>query len=93
MAGDLLGNHWEMSEALPILVKVAKEARFVAGRAAAADGLEHILHNLPKSDPRRKSVISLLREIAESDRSENVKAAARVTLELGRRRLMTGKKN
>jgi len=88
MAGDLLGDHWNMEEALPILVKAAKEARFVAGRASAVHGLEHILQNLPKSDLRRKSVISLLREIAESDRSENVKAAAMVVL-----RFMTGKKN
>jgi len=88
MAGDLLGDHWNMEEALPILVKAAKEARFVAGRDSAVHGLEHILQNLPKSDPRRKSVISLLREIAESDRSENVKAAAMLVL-----RFMTGKKN
>lgn len=93
MAGDLLGNHWEMSEALPILVKVAKEARFATGRTSAAYGLEYILRNLPKSDPRRKSVISLLREIAENDRSEHVKFAARESLKHGRKPFKTSKKN
>ena len=34
MVGDLLGTHWNTEEALPILVKAAKEARFVAGRHA-----------------------------------------------------------
>ncbi|MBM3156839.1 MAG: hypothetical protein FJ004_06100 [Chloroflexi bacterium] len=93
MAGDLLGNHWNTEEALPILVKAAKEARFVAGRDAAVDGLGYILQSLQKSDPRRKSIISLLREIAANDRSKNVKAAARNALNLLKKRPMPGKKN
>jgi len=92
MAGDLLGDHWETIEALPILVKAAQEARFVAGRESAIHGLAHILNNLPKSDPTTKSIITLLREISKSDRSENVKAAARVALETGCGRRRTNKK-
>lgn len=93
MAGDLLGDHWQVTEALPVLMKVAKGARFVVGRDAAVDGLERLLHNLPNSDPARKSIIALLQDVYKGDRSQEVRTSARVSLEQGRKLFMTGKKN
>jgi hypothetical protein len=81
MAGDLLGDHWEINEALAILIRVSKEARFVAGREGAIHGLAHMLCNLPKSDTIRMSIISLLRNIAKNDRSQKVRVSASLALE------------
>jgi hypothetical protein len=81
MAGDLLGDHWEVSEALPILIRAAKGARYVAGRKGAIHGLAHILNRLSESDTHRGPIISLLRNIRKRDNSKEVRVSANLVLE------------
>lgn len=81
MAGDLLGDHWETKEALPILIKVAKQAKYAAGRHSAIHGLGHVLRKLPDSDSSRETIVSLLRGAYENDRSEDMRITARMLLE------------
>lgn len=73
MAGDLLGDHWPLRKTLPILMQVAKQARYVTGRAAAVDGLEHALTNKGLTRAQRNNIFSLLQDIAKSDRSAQLK--------------------
>jgi hypothetical protein len=40
MAGDMLSDHWKAEESMPVLLRVAQKARFVAGRSTGLDGLE-----------------------------------------------------
>lgn len=71
MAGDLLGDHWELQESLPILFRVAKDARFVAGRKAALHGLAHALSRTKGSS--RSRIRRVLAEVQEADRSGAVR--------------------
>lgn len=72
MAGDLLGDHWEPKTALPVLLKVAREGRFVAGRLGALHGLDHLRdHMAPAS--WREIVGTLLHEMRRTDRSKDVR--------------------
>lgn len=88
MAGDLLGDHWTLKEAIPLLVKAAKEAKFVAGRKGALHGLAHVLNNLEEShspdfiDAKNKITI-LLQQISENDRSQEIRKDAQRILENG----------
>ena len=81
MAGDLLGEHWNVNEAMPILMKLAKEARYSAGRDSAVHGLEHILQQLSDDKSKKKEVISLLKGIAKTDRSKDVRIGARMVID------------
>ena len=79
MAGDLLGDHWNVAEAFQVLKKVVKEARYSIGRDNAVHGLGYLLDRL--SDPEDiSSIISLLIETSEKDRSSSVRLAARMVL-------------
>ncbi len=79
MAGDLLGDHWNTPEALPVLARLAKQARFAVGRDSAVHGLARVLTRV--SAPRDVQLISsLLADIAESDRSKKVRACAALAL-------------
>ncbi|MES2465270.1 MAG: hypothetical protein V4671_32290 [Armatimonadota bacterium] len=40
MAGDMLSDHWEARESLPVLLRAAQKARFISGRSTGLDGLE-----------------------------------------------------
>lgn len=79
MAGDLLGDHWPLNVSLPILTRAATRARFVAGRLGAIHGLAHALKRLPQA--RKRPVTALLKEVAKSDVSGNVRMTARLILE------------
>ena len=88
MAGDLLGDHWQLKEAISLLVKTAKGARFVAGRKGALHGLAHVLDNLeeihsPDSINFKKKITILLQQISESDRSREARKDAQMILENG----------
>lgn len=61
MAADLLGCHWEVSEALPILLRTTRQARHAAGREAAVLGLEKVLAGLPAQSPYRDQILDVLR--------------------------------
>jgi hypothetical protein len=81
MAGDLLGDHWEPDVALPILMKVAKEAKYWVGRENAIGGLEHLFHNFKKSKIKRDQIFNTIRTISKNDRSENVRISAKLVLD------------
>jgi len=53
--GCLLGMEWPEGEALPILVRLSRKARFPAGRTAAIHGLEHLAED---GSPRVRSAAS-----------------------------------
>jgi hypothetical protein len=78
MAGDLLGDHWEVTKTLPILLRVAKGARFAAGRKGALHGLEHALAKV--EDSTKKSILTLVHELSEVDRSPKVREYAKLML-------------
>lgn len=79
MAGDLLGDHWSLSSALPVLLRVANEGRFVAGRESAIHGLCHAMERASESDSQR--IREALRAIGMKDRSRTVRKAALAVLE------------
>jgi len=79
MAGHLLGDHWSLSSALPVLLKVANEARFVAGRESAIHGLFDALARAGVSEGQR--IREALKAVAHSDRSGRVRTAALETAE------------
>lgn len=74
MAGDLLGDHWNLSSALPVLLRVAIEGRFVAGRESAVHGLCHAMERASQFD--RERIRTTLRGIRKRDRSLRVRNAA-----------------
>jgi len=51
MAGHMLGDHWDIREALPILIDAVVNARYAAGRRGAAQGLQDLAERLP--NPKR----------------------------------------
>jgi hypothetical protein len=88
MAGDLLGDHWRPSASVPILLRVARESRHAVGRSAAVHGLGKCLSRVRAR--RQTQLQNCLEEIAKTDRSTSVKAAARVALLLEGRRTERG---
>jgi hypothetical protein len=81
MAGDLLGDHWDTKEAIPILIRAAKGARFAAGRHNAVWALGHIYQRIEDQDQARKNIITLIKEISKRDRSNEVRITARLVIE------------
>jgi len=79
MAGDLLGEHWSLPSALPVLLTVATEGRFAAGRKSAIHGLCHAMERASESD--RQRIRETLRAIGRKDRSLKVRKAASAVLE------------
>ncbi len=76
MAGDLLGDHWDPHEGVPILIDVLKNGKYAEGRLAALHGLEQAMGH-PHSQSRNigdiRQVISF---VANDDRSSRVRAVA-----------------
>ena len=81
MVGDLLGDHWPLKKTLPVLLKLAQEAKYVAGRDAALYGLRATLANSTLTESSRKQVIVALKDISKNDRSETVRSTARFIYE------------
>lgn len=79
MAGDLLGDHWPLTQSLPILKRAANKGRFAAGRLGAIHGLSHALGRLTPA--RKRAVLELLKEISKLDVSSKVRVTARMILE------------
>jgi hypothetical protein len=50
MAGDMLGDHWPLAESLPILLRVVRSAKHVAGREGALHGLAHAIERASKRE-------------------------------------------
>ena len=78
MAGDLLGDHWDLKESLPVLTAVVFKARHPAGRMAAIHGLSHALDRGTKRD--QWLIVDVLRRVASKDRSYKVRSYAESTL-------------
>ena len=78
MAGDLLGDHWDLKESLPVLTAVVLEARHSAGRMAAIHGLSHALDQGKKREQWR--VVDVLRRVASKDPSRKVRGYAQSVL-------------
>lgn len=74
MAGDLLGDHWPISDSLPILKRAAKHGRFVAGREAAIHGLSHALNRTSKRS--QWEIVQVLKDTCSEDRSSRVRGYA-----------------
>jgi hypothetical protein len=78
-AGDLLGDEWNTRETVQILERLLSSARHVAGRKAALHGLQHAIE---KATPiKRENLFSLIREVASSDPSAEIRKDANLTLE------------
>jgi hypothetical protein len=78
MAGDLLGDHSTPKTALSVLRRVARRARFTAGRKGAIHGLAHLLKR--RGAAERRAVLATLRIVAANDRSAQVRAYAHLVL-------------
>lgn len=79
MAGDLMGDHWDAEDAVPVLIRSAKNARYVAGRKGAIHGLGCLLARLSSSNA--SGVVAALASVARSDRSLRVQQEAAVVLD------------
>jgi hypothetical protein len=78
MAGDMLGDHWPIEEALPILKRAAARARYAAGREGAIHGLSHALERAPKA--LQWSIVGTLKNVTQKDRSYRVRQYAAMVL-------------
>lgn len=78
-AGDMLGDEWNSPETVKVLERVVLSARHVAGRNGALHGLAHAMDTATPSEEKR--LISLVRKVAEEDRSEEVRSYASFILE------------
>src|SRR5262245_43819822 len=57
MAGDMLGDHWDLQESMPVLMRATVGARFAAGRAGAQHGLRQAISRV--SVGRRRTLANL----------------------------------
>jgi len=76
-AGGLLGDHWRLDESVPVLIRSARSARFVAGRAGALHGLAHALGRKQAVAAYAKNIRKVLAEVAKNDRSEEIRSRAK----------------
>ena len=74
MAGDLLGDHWSLEQSLPVLLRVARNAKHRVGREGAIHGLSHALVRATKRD--QWSIMDALRQLATTDGDEAVRQYA-----------------
>ncbi len=91
MAGDMLGEHWNEQEAMPLLVMAAQEAKHSVGRQLSIFGLEEILDRLPVESASHKHVRTTLRKISLSDPSKYVREDAKMVLRDWRKSLKKSK--
>lgn len=76
MASDLLGCHWDVAEALPILLRTAQQAGHAAGREAAVLGLEKVLAGLPAQSPCLEEILNILWKVSLHDRVPAIRREA-----------------
>lgn len=77
MAGDLIGDHWDLTVGLPTLDRASLHARHVPGRMGAIHGLVKAMDHTRN----RSKILALLRRIAGSDPSQDVREYARLALD------------
>mgnify|MGYP001613245091 CR=1 FL=1 len=71
MAGNLLGDHWNLRESLPLLIQIAESARGVTGREAAVHGLSKALARCTDADYAR--ITAKLERMTKNDPSPKVR--------------------
>ena len=76
MAGDLLGDHWDQSESVPILVDVLESGKYVEGRIAALHGLEHAVGNTDCPETTQLLIDRSIHRAATNDQSKRVREFA-----------------
>lgn len=91
MAGDMLGEHWNEQEAVPLLMRTAQGAKYSVGRKHSVFGLAHMLDRLPVESDTHKQVRKTLREISLSDPSKYVRENAKEVLNDWRKSLKKSK--
>lgn len=80
MAADLLGCHWSVEEAVPLLIRTAQEAKYSVGRRGSVMGLENILDGIPVTNDDHKKILKILRKISLFDKSNYVKDDAKAAV-------------
>lgn len=78
MVGDLLGDHWPLTLALPVLIDSSKTAAHVAGRQGAIHGLSHALARASKLDQWK--IVQALKDVAASDTNNSVRRSAELAM-------------
>jgi hypothetical protein len=76
MAGDLLGDHWPLRQAVTVLAKQATMAKFAAGRAGAIHGLAHALERAKGAE--RARVRRVLDAVSNQDPTARLRNLARL---------------
>jgi hypothetical protein len=74
MAGDMLGDHWNRQEALPILLDVIDNGKYVDGRMSALGGIFKVCKKLPDKQPLKKALLEKLKKNKTTDRSRTIRA-------------------
>lgn len=90
MAGDMLGDHWRIDQASPVLMRQCADARYAAGRKGAVHGLLQVARRLPGGAPFLPNVIEQLRRVQSGDRSKAVRVCADLALEQLKRERVLG---
>jgi hypothetical protein len=80
MAGDLLGDHWNLRESLSVLLESAEGAEHAAGRNAAIHGLEQAFERCQREHDRRR-IRNALERASASDSRREVRLAAQMALD------------
>ena len=76
MAGDMLSDHWEASESLPILLRAAQKARFISGRSTGLGALDLQLEENKLSEHEKITVRRVLRSIGRKERNPGIRSVA-----------------
>ena len=80
MAADMMGEHWDEHEAIPLLTRTVLAARYAVGREGSLLGLEKVLARLPVGSREEAELLKTLRSVSLSDRSRRVREEAREVL-------------
>ncbi len=80
MAADMMGEHWDVREAIPLLTGTALATRYAVGREGSILGLEKIVGRLAAGSSEEEKVLKTLREVSLSDRSGRVRKEAQSVL-------------
>jgi hypothetical protein len=85
MAGDMLGDHWNEQEAIPLLMRGAQSANYSVGRQSSLLGLEKILERVSMEDDIHKDILKMTHKVSLSDHSHYVQEDAKALLKHWRR--------
>ncbi len=80
MAANLLGDHCDLSVAVPALMRLATEARYAEARAAVTWGLHKAWRR--SSMEKRNEILAVIEAMAANDRSSGVRTTAGLVIGL-----------